>query len=52
MTFTEEESLVLARLEREFVERQASNARLHAMLANLHGAFNAAIKIARGDVRA
>ena len=52
MTFTKEESLILERIEREFAERQASDARLYAMLEDLHGAFNAAIKIARGEARA
>lgn len=49
MTFTKEESLIFERIEREFAERQASDARLQSLLADLHGAFNAAIKIARGD---
>ncbi len=49
MTFTEEESLTLERIEREFIERQASDARLHALMTDLHGAFNAALKIADGD---
>ena len=52
MTFTEEHSLILERIEREFAERQESDARLHAMLANLHGALNAAIEIAREDISA
>lgn len=49
MTFTEEETLILERIEREFTERQASDARLHSLLTDLHGAFNAAIQIAKGD---
>lgn len=51
-TFTAEESLILERIEREFTERQASDARLQALIRDLHGAFMAAIKIARGDARA
>lgn len=49
MTIINEESLILERIKREFTERQASDARLHSLLADLHGAFNAAIQIARGD---
>ena len=52
MTITEDESLILERIEREFAERQASDARLQALLEDLHGAFKAAIKIARGDAHA
>lgn len=52
MTFTKEESLILERIEREFAERQASDARLHSLLTDLHGAFNAAIKIATKDAHA
>lgn len=48
---TNDDSLILEQIERESAERQASDARLHAMLENLHGAFNAAIRIARGDAR-
>jgi hypothetical protein len=51
-TFTAEESLILERIEREFTERQASDARLQALMGDLHGAFMAAIKIARGDAHA
>lgn len=49
VTFTAEESLILERIEREFTERQASDARLQALMGDLHGAFKAAIQIARGD---
>lgn len=52
MTFTKEESLILERIEREFAARQASDARLQSLMANLHGAFSAAIQLAKEDARA
>lgn len=52
MTIPDEESPILERIDREFAERQASDARLRSMLKDLHGAFSAAFKIARGDARA
>jgi hypothetical protein len=51
VTFTAEESLILERIEREFAARQASDARLQALMGDLHGAFKAAIKIAGGNAR-
>lgn len=48
-TFTASESLILERIEREFAERQASDARLQSLLGDLHGAFKAALQIAGGD---
>lgn len=47
-TFTASESLILERIEREFAERQASDARLQSLLGDLHGAFKAALQIAGG----
>lgn len=45
MPFTAEELLLLQRIEREFAEQQASDARLSFLLGDLHGALVAAIKI-------
>ncbi|WP_191229093.1 hypothetical protein [Aurantiacibacter xanthus] len=42
MTLTDDETLILERIEHETAERQASDARLHSLLGNLHGAFKAA----------
>ena len=42
MTFTDDETLILERIKRETAEQQASDARLHSLLENLHGAFKAA----------
>lgn len=49
ITFPHEESLILERIEQEFTERQASDARLAALMGDLHGAFKAAVEIAKGD---
>ncbi|MEA1618681.1 hypothetical protein SOQ14_07100 [Erythrobacter sp. T5W1-R] len=41
-------SLIIERIEQELGERQASDARLQALLGDLHGAFKAALKIGQG----
>lgn len=43
-----DESMILERIEQEFAERQASDARLQALLGDLHGAFKAALTIGQG----
>ena len=44
-----DKSAVLERIEKEFAERTASDARLAALMGDLHGAFRAALEMTKGD---
>lgn len=48
---TQDDSIIFEKIHREFQERAASDARLSALLGDLHGAFKIATETARGDAR-